>query len=153
MVFNQRNIWFGYYALGISLLLFIGTHLQIDRFMWATFASSSLFSGYNTFKLSERAKERIIGVVIGSLVSAILLFYIPTNLLGILGGLCLGLCTSYKSKTIFNCVGAIMAASMIFGLETSLYLRILLNMLGLAYGLLYHFVFVKLCPIAIAKSG
>ncbi|MDN3193923.1 FUSC family protein, partial [Enterococcus faecalis] len=36
-----------------------------------------------------------------------------------------------------------MAASMIFGLETSLYLRILLNMLGLAYGLLYHFVFVK----------
>lgn len=141
--FNQRNIWFGYYALGISLLLFIGTHLQIDRFMWATFASSSLFSGYNTFKLSERAKERIIGVVIGSLVSAILLFYIPTNLLGILGGLCLGLCTSYKSKTIFNCVGAIMAASMIFGLETSLYLRILLNMLGLAYGLLYHFVFVK----------
>lgn len=108
--FNQRNIWFGYYALGISLLLFIGTHLQIDRFMWATFASSSLFSGYNTFKLSERAKERIIGVVIGSLVSAILLFYIPTNLLGILGGLCLGLCTSYKSKTIFNCVGAIMAA-------------------------------------------
>ena len=45
-------------------------------------------------------------------------------------GLCLGLCTSYKSKTIFNCVGAIMAASMIFGLETSLYLRILLNMLG-----------------------
>ena len=92
-------------------------------------------------------------VVIGSLVSAILLFYIPTNLLGILGGLCLGLCTSYKSKTIFNCVGAIMAASMIFGLETSLYLRILLNMLGLAYGLLYHFVFVKLCPIAIARSG
>lgn len=141
--FNQRNIWFGYYALGISLLLFIGTHLQIDRFMWATFASSSLFSGYDTFKLSERAKERIIGVVIGSLVSAILLFYIPTNLLGILGGLCLGLCTSYKSKTIFNCVGAIMAASMIFGLETSLYLRILLNMLGLANGLLYHFVFVK----------
>ena len=43
--FNQRNIWFGYYALGISLLLFIGTHLQIDRFMWATFASSSLFLG------------------------------------------------------------------------------------------------------------
>ena len=42
---------------------------------------------------------------------------------------------------------------MIFGLETSLYLRILLNMLGLAYGLLYHFVFVKLCPIAIASSG
>ena len=52
----------------------------------------------------------------------------------------------------FLIVGAIMAA-MIFGLETSLYLRILLNMLGLAYGLLYHFVFVKLCPIAIAKSG
>ena len=48
--FNQRNIWFGYYALGISLLLFIGTHLQIDRFMWATFASSSLFSGYDTFR-------------------------------------------------------------------------------------------------------
>ena len=111
------------------------------------------FLGIIRLNCLNEQKERIIGVVIGSLVSAILLFYIPTNLLGILGGLCLGLCTSYKSKTIFNCVGAIMAASMIFGLETSLYLRILLNMLGLAYGLLYHFVFVKLCPIAIAKSG
>ena len=36
-----------------------------------------------------------------------------------------------------------MAASMIFGLETSLYLRILLNMLGLAYGLLLSFCLCK----------
>lgn len=66
------------------------------------------------------------------------------NLFGILGGFCLGLCIFYKSKMIFNCVGVIMAVFMIFGLEISFYLRILLNMLGLVYGLFYYFVFVKI---------
>ncbi|WP_138122273.1 hypothetical protein [Streptococcus lutetiensis] len=57
------------------------------------------FSGYNTFKISERAKERVIGIFGGSILSGLLLLLIPINYLGMLGGICLGFC-AYKNKTI-----------------------------------------------------
>ena len=66
--------------------------------MWSTFACSSLFSGYNTFKISERAKERVIGIFGGSILSGLLLLLIPINYLGMLGGICLGFCATYKTK-------------------------------------------------------
>lgn len=150
--FNKKSIWFFYYALGISSLLVLGNYLHIDRFMWATFACSSLFSGYDTFKISNRAKERIVGVILGSILSGILLFVIPTNFLGMLGGVSLGFCATYQNKTIFNCIGAITVATLLFGLKTSIFLRILLNILGIVYGLLYHYIFTKILKYLLKRK-
>lgn len=149
---NNKNIWYFYYAFGISLLLFLGTYLRIDRFMWSTFACSSLFSGYNTFKISERAKERVIGIFGGSILSGLLLLLIPTNYLGILGGICLGFCATYQNKTILNCIGAITSATLIFGLKTTVLLRITLNLLGVGYAFLYHLIFVNITG-SLMKKG
>lgn len=149
--FVEKHLWFVYYALGISILLFLGNYLNLNRFMWVAFACSSLFSAYDNNNLKERMKDRIIGTVIGASLASILISIIPSSILGIIGGLILGFCCSYRNKTIFNCLGAMVIASTLFGIPTTYTLRIFNNLLGLSFGVLYHVLFIY-CAKQIRKK-
>ena len=60
--------------------------------------------------------------------------------LGILSGLCLGLCASYGFCTVFNCLGALLTASALFGPGPAAAIRVCNNVLGSLFGLFFALV-------------
>ena len=63
---EEKYRWQFRLALGISLGLLIGQALRLSRYFWVGIASLSILSPYKV-KLKSRVFERILGVVIGSL--------------------------------------------------------------------------------------
>lgn len=135
--FDKKNLWLLTYALGISVIILFGDIFSIRRFMWVGIAFSSLISIYEQTDIKQRLLDRIIGVVAGSILFFILAIVIPPTALGIIGGVSLGLCTTYRFKNIFNCFGALSLAATIYGVPSASILRIENNLLGLILGLIY----------------
>ncbi|WP_300562090.1 FUSC family protein [Companilactobacillus sp.] len=94
--FDKKNLWLLTYALGISIIILFGDIFSIRRFMWVGIAFSSLISIYEQTDIKQRLLDRIIGVVAGSILFFILATVIPPTALGIIGGVALGLCTTYR---------------------------------------------------------
>ena len=149
--FDLRNIvhlWQFRMALGVSLVLTAGRFFGVERFMWMGFACASLLCEYPySDSVTTRFWQRIIGVFAGS--GAYLVIYLITPdslhfLLGPLGGLCLGFCRDYRYKTAFNCFGALMLATGIYGLGNAVVLRITDTILGVLFALVFTFLFQKL---------
>jgi len=136
-LWDKKNLWLLYYALGISLILALGYLTSIRRYMWVGIAFSSMISIYELPNVKARFTDRISGVIIGSLLFLLLVQVIPANVLGIIGGISLGLCTTYRFKNIFNCFGALALATSLFGSTSAMMLRISNNFLGLILGCLY----------------
>lgn len=91
----------------------------------------------------DRLKHRLIGVVEGSIIFYLIQFILHDSLnfiLGSLGGVCLGLCTHYRRQTLFNSLGALLAASAIYSVSTALFLRIVNTLIGLLFALLILFL-------------
>lgn len=152
--FSKRNLWLIYVALGVSLLFFIGGYSSLNRFMWVGFACSSLLSNYNTHDIQQRFYDRLIGVVLGSVLFSVVLQLIPpsaTFILGPIGGLALGLCSSYRYKSLFNCFGALALASSIYGIQDAVIFRILNNLIGLTFGYVYYLISMKLFSLVKIK--
>lgn len=132
-------------ALGLSLLFLLNRALNLNRFMWAGFACSSLLSSYPV-NLREGTAGRAGGIVLGSLLFAAVYSHLPESLLFMVGpaaGLCLGLCTGYFAKTVLNCFGALLMASGICGLSEAVAVRIINNLIGIAFGLLFFHAYEK----------
>ncbi|MDH2476000.1 FUSC family protein [Clostridium perfringens] len=143
---NEKYQWQLQIALAISLLFFIGSFFDFDRFIWIGFACSSLLSSY-PINIHDRLINRAIGATIGSLLFGIVYYITPSSmtfLFGPISGLCIGLCTSYFYKTIFNCFGALMMASSIYGVHDSIILRIENNLIGLLFGYIFFHIFQML---------
>lgn len=136
-ILSKRNLWLTYYALGVSLILLVGEHIPLERFMWVTFAFSSLISGYEDNLIKERFIDRIVGVIIGSILFGVFNQFIPAMVLAITSGLALGLTTTYRYKSVFNSFGALSTASLLFGLQSSINIRIVNNLIGLTLAYLY----------------
>jgi hypothetical protein len=142
--FSKRNFWLTYYALGVSLILLFGEFIPLERFMWVTFAFSSLISGFEDDFVKERFIDRIIGVIIGSFLFGVLNQFIPAAVLAIMSGLALGLCSTYKYKSLFNYFGALSTASILLGLQSSINIRIIDNFIGLTLAYFYYIISKKL---------
>lgn len=145
---NIVHLWQFRMALGVSLVLTAGRFFGVERFMWMGFACASLLCEYPySDSVTARFWQRIIGVFAGS--GAYLVIYLITPdslhfLLGPLGGLCLGFCRDYRYKTAFNCFGALMLATGIYGLGNAVVLRITDTILGVLFALVFTFLFQKL---------
>lgn len=142
---DEKRMWQFRAALGISVFYFAGTLLGLPRLMWAAFACSSLLTAYSG-RLKERAKDRIIGAVGGTGLFYMIWHLIPqsiSSLLGIFSGLCLGFCGTYRAKTIFNCLGALMAAVGIYGLTEASGIRIFNNIAGVIFACAFVWVWEK----------
>ena len=136
-------------ALGVGILLGLGSWLNIRRMMWAAFACSSILGCYspNPAQVKERFNQRMAGTLIGTLAFFVLYQILPTEIqgmVGILGGLLVGFCTEYRYKTACNALGALLVASGAYGLGQSVFLRIFQNLTGVIFACLFLVVFQKL---------
>ena len=88
--------------------------------------------------------HRILGVLAGSALFYVLYMLMPKSMhsmIGIFGGILLGLCSQYKHKTVLNCLGALMAATGIYGIQEAVILRITDNLIGVVFAFLFFFVY------------
>ncbi|PQG63661.1 FUSC family protein [Enterococcus faecium] len=148
-IYSQQKIWMLSYAFGISLLIVAGEYVSFQRLMWAGFAFSSIVSSYGLMSIGfkERAVDRIIGSLIGCALFIGISQFIPFAWVGILGGLALGICSTYRYKTIFNCFGALTIAASLFGVPGAVTIRIFENILGGCLGIMY----IRVTEILIRK--
>ena len=128
------KIWLFSYVFFISLLLSVSQYISFERFMWVGFAFSSLFAsyGFSIIDLKTRATDRLLGTIIGIFSFILLSMYLPIEILSLLGGICLGFCSSYRYKTVFNCIGALTIASQMYGIPQTLAMRFTYNLLGVS---------------------
>lgn len=141
-----KSQWQIQLALGMSLLFLLGRIFNIDRFMWMGFACASMLSAW-PMDMKWRPLDRAAGVIIGSLLFWIIYTITPANmqfLYGPVSGLCLGFCTTYRAKTVFNCFGALLAATSIYGSGGAVELRIFNNLIGILFGFLFFYFFQKI---------
>lgn len=145
---NKKSRWQFRMALGVSLVLTLGNWLQVERFMWMGFACGTLLSAYPyVTNVRERVFQRILGAVAGSLIFFAISVATPKefhSILGPLGGFCLGFCTDYRYKTAINCLGALMLASGLYGIEKAVTLRIFDTLLGVIFGSIFIFLHSQL---------
>lgn len=139
--------WMIRMSIGVSAMLALGLALNIERFMWAGFACGSLLSEYSRqSKIKERFAQRFIGVIAGSALFYLIYSLLPVELHGMIGpfgGFCLGFCVDYKYKTAINCLGALMIASQIYGLQSAILLRITDTIIGIIFAFLFYYVYER----------
>ena len=132
-------------VLGLSLSLFIGEMFNLPRVLWVGCACMSVVSQYGKEPVG-RFIERLIGVVIGSVIFTFVYMYTPDSLklmLGLFSGFCLGLCSTYKWSTAFNSFGALLVATEIYGLRSSVIMRVGNNLIGCIFGFVFYYAFHK----------
>lgn len=143
---EEKCRWQFRLAFGISLGLFIGQALHLPRYFWVGVASLSMLSPYK-LKLKERMFQRIIGIVVGSCLFGVIYKVLPHSMVSILrpiGGFLVGFTTTYHWSTVFNCFGALVLASAIYGGKFSVELRIFNNILGCVISILFILIFMHI---------
>ena len=150
---SLTHLWQVRMALGVSLVLTLGSVLQVQRFIWMGFACASLLSQYPySPDTRTRVWQRIVGVLAGSEAYFVLYQLLPSGLhpmMGPLGGLCLGFCTDYRYKTAMNCFGALMMGTAIYGVQDAVVLRIVDTILGVLLGMVFAWVFHHLVTVRV----
>lgn len=136
---KEWEIWRLRLTFALSFLISLGTISSWPRFIWAGFACSSMLSPYDIKHPAwKRLCHRLVGVLEGAALFYVLQSIIPQSYqftLGAFGGVCLGMCTHYRRQTLFNTLGALLAASQIYPLPGVLKLRIINTIVGLCFAL------------------
>lgn len=145
---DKKIQWELQLAMGVGLILALGSFLKLPRMMWAAFACGSILGCYSAtaVEAKERLIQRMVGAVAGSLVFFLGYQIVPESLIslfGPLGGICMGFCTDYRYKTACNCLGALMMATSIYGMQESVFLRVANNFWGVIFGFAFLVLFQK----------
>ncbi len=149
---NKVTQWHLQLALGVGILLALGSYFNLPRMMWAAFACGSILGCYSAtpVEAKERVGQRMIGACAGSLIFFLGVQILPESLLpflGPFGGLCMGFCTDYRYKTACNCLGAIMMAASVYGAHGAAALRVVDNLLGVAFGFVFLVAYQKVASL------
>lgn len=149
---DKTTQWLLQLAMGVGILLALGSFLNLPRMMWAAFACGSIVGCYSAtaVEAKSRAMQRMAGTLIGSLIFFVCYQLTPDSLkflFGPLGGICLGFCTKYRNQTACNCLGALFMATGLFGIQRSVILRIAQNFVGLAFGCAFLVLFQKVMDL------
>lgn len=140
---SKTSLWQLRLALGISIALTTAQLLHAPRAVWMGYAAMSILLPQSDHVM-PRAGQRLLGVLGGSLLFALLMKLVPVQwqfAIGPLGGLGLGLTANYFGHSVLNCFGALTMAYTLFGLKTSVLLRVVNNFGGIAIALLCTFIF------------
>lgn len=145
---NKKTQWHIQLALGVAVLLALGSLFNWKRMMWAAFACGSVLGCYaaTPVEAKERVGQRMIGALAGSLIFFVGYPITPEPIrpiFGPLGGICLGFCTDYRYKTACNCLGALFMATALYGVPESVFLRVWNNLLGVVFGYVFLILYQK----------
>lgn len=142
---EHKHEWQFRMALGVSLLLACASAFDLERFMWAGFACGSILSeSCEQPNIQRKSSHRLIGMLTGCAAFYAVFTLVPQSLrilIAPLGGFCLGFCTDYRYKTAFNCFGALILASGIYGLDPSVLLRITDTVIGVVFAVVFFYIF------------
>lgn len=141
---EEKCRWQFRLTFGISLGLFIGQVLHLPRYFWVGVASLSMLSPYE-LELKKRMFQRIIGIVAGSCLFGVIYKFLPHSMISILGpigGFLVGFTTTYHWSTLFNCFGALVMATAIYGEKISIEFRIFNNILGCLMAAIFILIFM-----------
>lgn len=155
---NKKTQWHIQLALGVGILLALGSFLHLPRMMWAAFACGSILGCYSATAVESknRVVQRMVGACAGSLVFFLAYPLMPQSLrplFGPLGGICLGFCTDYRYKTACNCIGALFMATALYGVQGSVFLRVMDNFLGVAFGYVFLVLYQKVMNACFASTA
>lgn len=155
---DKKMQWLLQLAMGVGIMLALGTALHLPRMMWAAFACGSIVGCYSAgaVEARKRAVQRFLGVLIGSAIFFVFYPMVPESvqsLFGPLGGLCLGLCTKYRYQTACNCLGALFMATSLYGVQESVVLRISQNFVGLIFGVVFLVAFQKVMSMCFSTKN
>lgn len=155
---NKKTQWHMQLALGVSVVLALGTFLNLERMMWAAFACGSILGCYSATpaEAKTRAVQRMVGTLAGCLVFFLGYQMMPEALrplFGPLGGICLGFCTDYRYKTASNCLGALFMATGLYGVNHSVVLRVMHNFWGVIFGFVFLILYQKVVNKCFASEA
>lgn len=139
----EKYQWEFLVAIGISTVIVIGYIFKVPRPMWIGFACSSILCTYKG-DVKSKMRDRLFGVIIGSILFPIIYSLFPDSMkstLGIISGLLLGLCTQYKYSSLINCLGALLMASTIYGVVGAPIIRIINNVIGCFIGIGLYYLY------------
>ena len=142
-LFDPLGKWQFQVILGLSVGILVGELLHLDRIMWVGCACLTILAQYGE-RPNKRAFQRLGAVVAGSILFGIVYQMLPDSAysyLGIYSGLLLGLCAAYYWKTLLNCFGALLMATGIFGVTPAIILRIVNNIIGCCFGVLFYYAY------------
>ncbi len=137
---NMKSLWQLRLAIGVSILLTLGLIFDVPRFMWMSFACSTILAKYPVADEHKRFLERIEGVLLGCILYYILCQFLPAayyTWIGLIGGVVLGYCVKYRNKATVICFMALYIAEPIYGVGTASVLRVADNVMGAVFALLF----------------
>ena len=94
--------------------------------------------------MQYRVKKRIVGNIAGVLCFTALYFLLPSSIyayIGILGGIGVGFSAKYGWQAVFNTFGALAIAAESYGLKGAVSLRVIQNVFGVVFALVFCAVF------------
>ena len=155
-LFDPLGKWQFQVILGLSVGILVGELLHLDRIMWVGCACLTILAQYGE-RPNKRAFQRLGAVVAGSILFGIVYQMLPDSAysyLGIYSGLLLGLCAAYYWKTLLNCFGALLMATGIFGVTPAIILRIVNNIIGCCFGVLFYYAYTAIMDrLTNARAG
>lgn len=140
---STRSQWQIKLALGVCLSILAGELLGLPRSMWIGIAAMSVLQPFDTDRKTKMV-YRFLGTLGGCAGFVLLIRILPESsygLLGILGGIGVGFCATYKWQTVFNAFGALGIAMSFFGSGGSVTLRVINNGFAVLFVILFVPVF------------
>lgn len=134
-----RTQWYLKFTFGISTAMLLASAMHLPRVMWVGIACMSTMMPFTKDSIG-RVKQRIPFNIVGGVVFLILYHILPPELyanIGILGGIGVGFSATYAYQTVFNTFGALSIAANLFGPVGAVMLRILCNVFGSLYNMIF----------------
>ena len=140
---STRTKWQLCQIICVPVVICIAEVCNMPRAMWAGIAAMSVILPLME-DMQYRVRKRIIGNIAGVLCFTVLYFMLPSPIyafIGVIGGIGVGFSTQYGWQAVFNTFGALAIATEIYGLKGAVYLRVVQNVFGVVFALLFCIIF------------
>lgn len=146
---SSRTKWQLCQILCVPLVLCIAQLCNMPRAMWAGIAAMSAILPFME-DMQYRVKKRIVGNIAGVICFTALYFLLPPSIyayIGIIGGIGVGLSAQYGWQAVFNTFGALAIAAESYGLKEAVSLRVIQNVFGVVFALVFCAVFYRFMSV------
>lgn len=140
---STRTKWQLCQIICVPVVICIAELCDMPRAMWAGIAAMSVILPLMD-DMQYRVRKRIIGNIAGVLCFTVLYFLLPSPiyaLIGVIGGIGVGFSTKYGWQAVFNTFGALAIATELYGLKGAVSLRLIQNIFGVVFALLFCIIF------------